>query len=57
MTADAQFFQHFISVTGSKLIMPGGAEIEAAVLLVNRDTIAGISVADERRGAPSAQSA
>ena len=49
MTADAQFFQRFISVTGAKLILPGGAEIESPVLLVNRDLIAGISVAEEKR--------
>jgi hypothetical protein len=49
MTADAQFLQRFISVTSAKMVLPGGSEIEAPVLLVNRDLIAGISVAEEKR--------
>jgi hypothetical protein len=55
MTADAQFFQHFISVTGSKLLLPGGGGVETPVLLVNRDHIAGISVVDERAQAKPLQ--
>ena len=49
LTADTQIFGRFISVTGAKLVLPGGAEIETPVLLVNRDLIAGISVVEERR--------
>jgi hypothetical protein len=49
LTADAQIFASFVSVTGAKLSLPGGSEIESPVLLVNRDLIAGISVVDERR--------
>ena len=48
LTADAQIFSSFISVTGARLTLPGGTEIETPILLVNRDLIAGISVADER---------
>jgi hypothetical protein len=48
LTADPQIFARFISVTGAKLTLPGGAEVEAQVLLVNRDLIAGISVIEER---------
>ena len=49
LTADPQFFARFVSVTGAKLILPGGTEIETPVLLVNRDLIAGISVIEEKR--------
>ncbi len=48
LTADAKIFPSFVSVTGSRLILPGGMPVETPVLLVNRDLIAGISVADER---------
>ena len=54
LTADAQIFARFISVTGAKLILPGGTEIETPILLVNRDLIAGISVVDEKRAIGSA---
>lgn len=47
--ADAQIFGRFFSVTDAKLILPGGAEIESSVLLVNRDLVAGISATEDRR--------
>ncbi len=50
LTADAKIFPGFISVTGAKLLLPGGTEVQAPILLVNRDLIAGISV-DERHAA------
>jgi hypothetical protein len=50
LTADSQIFARFISVTGAKLTLPGGTEVESPVLLINRDLIAGISVVEERRG-------
>jgi len=53
LTADPQIFGRFVSVTGAMLTLPGGAEVEAPVLLVNRDLIAGISVPEERRAVGS----
>jgi hypothetical protein len=50
LTADAQIFARFISVTGARLTLPGGAVVETPVLLVNRDLIAGISAVEEKRG-------
>jgi hypothetical protein len=49
LTADAQLFPRFISVTGATLILPGGTEVQSGVLLVNRDLIAGISAVEEKR--------
>lgn len=49
LNADAQLFARFVSVTGATLTLPGGAELPAPVLLVNRDLIAGISVVEDRR--------
>jgi hypothetical protein len=50
LSADAGIFASFISVTDARLFLPGGTEVEAPVLLVNRDLIAGISL-DEQRNA------
>jgi hypothetical protein len=50
LTADAQIFARFISMTGARLTLPGGTDVETPVLLVNRDLIAGISVIEEKRG-------
>ena len=54
LTADGQIFGRFISVTNATLTLPGGTELDAPVLLVNRDLIAAISVPEEARGAAAA---
>jgi hypothetical protein len=52
LSADPGIFANFISVTEAKLSLPGGTEVAAPVLLVNRDLIAGISL-DEHRNVES----
>jgi hypothetical protein len=54
LTADPQMLGRFVSVTDARLTLLGGDELEALVLLVNRDLIAAISVPEERRTAAPA---
>lgn len=49
LTADAQIFPRFFSITDARLILPGGASMESPILLVNRDLIAGISAMEDWR--------
>jgi hypothetical protein len=51
LTADPQILGRFVSVTAARLTLPRGEELDAPVLLVNRDLIAAISVSEERRAA------
>ena len=46
LTADAAIFGRFFPVTDATLTLPGGAVVEASILLINRDVIAAISVRD-----------
>jgi hypothetical protein len=49
LTADPQILGRFVPVTSARLTLPRGEELEAPVLLVNRDLIAAIGVPEERR--------
>jgi hypothetical protein len=42
LTADPNLFSHFFPVTSASLTLPGGAQIEAPVVIVNRDAISAL---------------
>lgn len=46
LAADPAVFGRFFPVTDATLTLPGGAVVEASILLINRDVIAAISVRD-----------